>query len=131
MPFHAIIRTVRTNLLLLFSAAVFAQDPAVLLKDPSVKAALDAARKNEPKTIEHQIQDVRNSSAFLPRNQRGLELKQLFLNLGLKDVRIDKAGNVIGTRPGLSARPNLVFSAHLDTVFPEETAVKVSREGRF
>ncbi len=129
MPFHAIIRTVRTNLLLLFSAAVFAQDPAVLLKDPSVKAALDAARKNEPQTIEHQIRICEIPAPSFHESQRGLELKQLFLNLGLKDVRIDKAGNVIGKRPGLSARPNLVFSAHLDTVFPEETAVKVSRQG--
>ena len=42
---------------------------------------------------------------------------------------IDKAGNVIGVRPGKSAHPNLVFSAHLDTVFPEGTDVKVTRTG--
>ena len=60
---------------------------------------------------------------------RGQELKRLFEGLGLKDVRIDKAGNVIGVRPGRAAHPNLVFSAHLDTVFPEGTDVKVKREG--
>jgi acetylornithine deacetylase/succinyl-diaminopimelate desuccinylase-like protein len=32
-------------------------------------------------------------------------------------------------RPGKSAHPNLVFSAHLDTVFPEGTDVKVTRSG--
>jgi acetylornithine deacetylase/succinyl-diaminopimelate desuccinylase-like protein len=32
-------------------------------------------------------------------------------------------------RPGASAQPNLVFAAHLDTVFPEDTNVKVTREG--
>ena len=39
--------------------------------------------------------------------------------MGLQDVRIYKAGNVIGVRPGASAHPNLLFQAHLDTVFPE------------
>ena len=42
---------------------------------------------------------------------------------------MDTAGNVIGVRPGRSPRPNLVFSAHLDTVFPEGTDVQVTREG--
>lgn len=36
---------------------------------------------------------------------------------------------MIGVRPGAKPRPNLVFSAHLDTVFPEGTDVKVKREG--
>ena len=36
---------------------------------------------------------------------------------------------VLGERRGRSPRPHLVFSAHLDTVFPEGTDVKVNREG--
>jgi tripeptide aminopeptidase len=44
-------------------------------------------------------------------------------------VRIDRAGNVLGERPGLAPRPHLVFSAHLDTVFPEETNVQTARAG--
>src|SRR5208283_237810 len=60
---------------------------------------------------------------------RGHEFERLFKGLGLKDVRMDKAGNVIGVRPGKAAHPNLVFAAHLDTVFPEGTDVKVTRDG--
>ena len=37
---------------------------------------------------------------------------------------------MIGVRPGISVHPNLVLSAHLDTVFPEGTDVKVTRECR-
>lgn len=117
-------------LLPLFTGWVcFAQAPAALLHDPNVKAALEAARNNEPKTIERQVHVCEIAAAPFHETQRGLELKKLFEDLGLKNVRIDKVGNVIGTRPGLAPRPNLVFSAHLDTVFPEETNVKVSREG--
>ena len=31
--------------------------------------------------------------------------------------------------PGRNARPHLVVAAHLDTAFPEETDVKVTRQG--
>jgi acetylornithine deacetylase/succinyl-diaminopimelate desuccinylase-like protein len=60
---------------------------------------------------------------------RGEAMRRLFEDLGLSGVRIDRAGNVIGERPGRAPRPNLVFTAHLDTVFPEGTDVRVSREG--
>jgi acetylornithine deacetylase/succinyl-diaminopimelate desuccinylase-like protein len=54
---------------------------------------------------------------------------QAFDALGLQDVRIDAVGNVVGRRPGRSARPHLLLTAHLDTVFPEGTDVRVARDG--
>ena len=60
---------------------------------------------------------------------RAAELKKLFEQLSLSNVHIDKAGNVIGTRPGAKPRPNLVLAAHLDTVFPAGTDVKVKHTG--
>jgi acetylornithine deacetylase/succinyl-diaminopimelate desuccinylase-like protein len=53
---------------------------------------------------------------------------------GLTDAYIDKEGNVIGIRRGSAGGkgPKLVVSAHLDTVFPEGTDVKVrEKDGRF
>ena len=106
-----------------------AQSPNDLARDPTVKAALEAAKRNEPKYIEEQIRVCEIPAPPFKEGQRAQELKRLFENLHLQNVRIDKAGNVIGTRPGASTHPNLVFSAHLDTVFPEGTNVKVTREG--
>ena len=106
-----------------------AQSPAELLKDGSVRAALEAVRRNEPAAIDEQVRVCEIAAPPFKEEIRGRELKRLFEGLGLKDVRIDKAGNVIGVRPGRAAHPNLVFSAHLDTVFPEGTDVKVKREG--
>ena len=100
-----------------------------MARDPSVIAALEAAKRNEPKFIEEQIRVCEIPAPPFKEGQRAQELKRLFENLHLQNVRIDKAGNVIGTRPGLAAHPNLVFSAHLDTVFPEGTNVKVTRDG--
>jgi len=106
-----------------------AQDPSTLLHEPAVKAALDFAKTIEPRTIEQEIRICEIAAPPFHENARGEELKRLFTNLGLQDVRVDKAGNVMGTRPGRSLHPHLVLSAHLDTVFPEGTSVKVRREG--
>ncbi len=44
-------------------------------------------------------------------------------------VQIDSAGNVIGELRGVNEKEIVVISAHLDTVFPAGTDVKVRREG--
>ena len=61
--------------------------------------------------------------------QRGAYISARFLELGLADVHTDSEGNVIGFYRGESASPLIVLSAHLDTVFPEGTDVRVKREG--
>lgn len=49
---------------------------------------------------------------------------------GLSDVELDAAGNAMGVRKGTAgAGPMLAILAHLDTVFPEGTDVKVRRQG--
>ena len=53
---------------------------------------------------------------------------ELMRQYGLADVHIDEEGNVIGLRKGRGGRL-IAVSAHLDTVFPEGTNVKVKREG--
>ena len=110
-------------------ATVMAQDPARLVDDPTVKAALEAVKRNEPHFLDEQVRLCEIPAPPFKEDQRGKELERLFKQAGLRDVHIDKAGNVIGTRAGAAARPNLVFQAHLDTVFPEGTNVKVTREG--
>ena len=111
-----------------FALCASAQDVSSLLRDPAVKAALEASRRNEPKFIDEEVRICEIAAPPFHEAARGQELQRLFAGLGLKNVRTDRAGNVIGVRPGRSAHPNLVFSAHLDTVFPEGTNVKVARE---
>ena len=103
--------------------------PADLLKDPAVKAALDAAKANEAQTIADQIRFCEIPAPSFKEDVRGQELKRVFTQLGLENVRVDKVGNVLGEYAGAAAHPHLVLSAHLDTVFPEGTDVKVKREG--
>jgi acetylornithine deacetylase/succinyl-diaminopimelate desuccinylase-like protein len=113
----------------LFVTAAFAQSPTDLLKSPEIRAAFAAIERNEPRMIDLQVKVCEIPAPPYHEDARGKELERLFNEAGLKDVRIDKAGNVIGIRPGKAAHPNLVFAAHLDTVFPEGTNVHVTREG--
>jgi tripeptide aminopeptidase len=114
------------------SLLVAQQDPnaaAELLKNPSIKAALDAAKAEEPQTIEDQVRFCEVPAPSFKESARGEVLKRTFEQLGLQNVRVDGAGNVLGDRPGAAPRPRFVIAAHLDTVFPEGTDVTVKREG--
>ncbi|MGL4963990.1 MAG: M20/M25/M40 family metallo-hydrolase [Inquilinus sp.] len=61
---------------------------------------------------------------------RAKAFAELLRGAGLADVEIDEEGNVLGLRQGTGGGDRVVVvSAHLDTVFPEGTDVKVRREG--
>jgi tripeptide aminopeptidase len=55
-------------------------------------------------------------------------VKTLLAESGL-NVQIDKTGNVIGELPGANDKEIVMLTAHLDTVFPPGTDVKVRRDG--
>ena len=49
--------------------------------------------------------------------------------LGHSDVRIDEISDVVGRLPGRDSSKALLLAAHIDTVFPIETEINVSRTG--
>jgi di/tripeptidase len=63
--------------------------------------------------------------------KRALAYMAMLKAHGLSDVEMDAEGNVMGLRRGTGkpGGPIVVIEAHLDTVFPEGTNVKVRREG--
>ena len=102
-----------------------------LLAAPGFKQLLDAVQADHERSIEDlkmlteieapPFKEQKRAEAFLAR------LKAL----GLTDARIDSEGNVIGLRKGTGNGPKLMISAHLDTVFPAGTDVKVKeRDGK-
>jgi tripeptide aminopeptidase len=115
------------------SLAVAQQDAAnvgaKLMADAAIKAAVEAIKASEPQTIEDQVRLCEVEAPPFKEGKRAEVYARMFGELGLQNVRIDKEGNVLGDRPGAQPRPRLVFTAHLDTVFPEGTDVKVKREG--
>ncbi|MGQ0736477.1 MAG: M20/M25/M40 family metallo-hydrolase [Acidobacteriota bacterium] len=129
-------RFLMTGLCVLFLGTISAaaqQDAAQLgarlLQDAAIKSAVDGLEASEPRTLEDQIRLCEVEAPPFKEAKRAELYAQMFRDVGLANVRIDKEGNVLGERRGRQPRPHLVFSAHLDTVFPEGTDVKVKREG--
>jgi acetylornithine deacetylase/succinyl-diaminopimelate desuccinylase-like protein len=128
MPTMAVILAML--LLFLGGMPAAAQPDAVhLMQQPAVKAALEDLRAREPQTIEDQIRLCEVEAPPFKEARRAELYATLFEQAGLTNVRIDKEGNVLGEKRGTGGGPHVVFSAHLDTVFPEGTDVKVRREG--
>jgi tripeptide aminopeptidase len=96
-------------------------------------AAIDAAvaqlKADNEWTLSQQVSICEIPAPPFKEQVRAAELKKRFESLGLRNVRIDREGNVIGERPGDGGGPTVLLSAHLDTVFPESTDVKVTRSG--
>jgi acetylornithine deacetylase/succinyl-diaminopimelate desuccinylase-like protein len=111
------------------ASAAIAQTPTETFSSHKVRRALDFLRATETETINDQIKACEIPAPTFKEQKRAEYFKQRFTELGLKNVRIDAIGNAIGERPGTGSGPTLVLAAHLDTVFPEETDVKVKRSG--
>jgi tripeptide aminopeptidase len=92
---------------------------------PAVKQALDFIKAEDERTLKDQIELTEIPAPPFKESVRAAEYLKRFKALGLSDARIDAEGNVIGVRKGTGRGPVLVVSAHLDTVFPEGTDVKV------
>ncbi len=94
-----------------------------------VQVALEAAARLEGSTIETQIELCQIPAPPFKEAKRAEAYAELFRQMGLENVTIDSEGNVLASMEGRSARPRIVVSAHLDTVFPEGTDVRVKRVG--
>src|SRR5215207_4562225 len=64
--------------------------------------------------------------------QRAKFIRELFAQQKLQDISIDKTGNVYGRLPKVQGQKSdakpLIISAHMDTVFPADTDLRVTRQ---
>ena len=111
---------------LVFPALLQAQDAP---SNAAVRNALDRIRADNTWTVEQQVSICEIPAPPFKEERRGVEMKKRLEALGLRNVRIDSIGNVIAERPGTGGGPVVVIAAHLDTVFPEGTDVRVQRTG--
>src|SRR5690625_318449 len=104
----------------------------VLADQPEVREAFRFIQSFNSQTVQNQIDLNEIPAPPFGEEQRAARYVELLGEYGLTDMEIDPEGNVIGRRPGTrpartttSANGAVVLSAHLDTVFPEETDVSV------
>jgi acetylornithine deacetylase/succinyl-diaminopimelate desuccinylase-like protein len=95
----------------------------------SLRHARLALASRDSEIVRDQIAVSEIAAPTGEENERAEWVAGRFESLRLADVRIDAAGNVIGRRPGRTGGAPVVVCAHLDTVFPRQTRVSVTRLG--
>lgn len=113
---------------MLVAVALGAQPIRVPNGHPAIARALATIRADNAWTLEQQASICEIAAPPFKEAARAAEFKRRLEALGISNVRIDATGNVIGERAGTGGGPTVVLSAHLDTVFPEGTNVKVRRD---
>lgn len=110
-------------------------DPAMLerarrlLDDPRVRAAVEHVRTTDERTLRDQCELTEIPAPPFGEGERAERMAELMVEAGLQGVERDREGNVLGRLAGEDGGEPLVVSAHLDTVFPPGTDVRVRREG--
>ena len=102
---------------------------AAIAAKESVKKALQVCYDEADYALEEQIKISEIESPTFAEGVRAEAFAGLLKQYGLKDVVIDESGIVVGRRPGKGNGPVVAIAAHLDTVFPAGTPLKVRREG--
>jgi len=100
-----------------------------LLVDGRVKRAFDFIDSSSERFNAEHIRICEVPAPPFKEHERARYFAARFTELRLSDVHIDSEGNAIGFYPGASDTPLIVLLAHLDTVFPESTDVRVRIEG--
>src|SRR5438105_11825482 len=100
---------------------------APVVDSPDVRAALSWFSRNVSWINDQQARLTEIPAPPFQETQRAAAVKALLASSGLT-VQVDKTGNVIGELPGANEREVVVIAAHLDTVFPPGTDVKVRHE---
>jgi tripeptide aminopeptidase len=120
-------------------AAATAQTPSpdAIIHSSAFTAASEYLARDYDRFVRELITLTEIPAPPFKEKARGAAFLQMLRASGLSDVEMDAEGNVMGVRPGASASalrasadgPMLAVLAHLDTVFPEGTDVRVKRDG--
>jgi acetylornithine deacetylase/succinyl-diaminopimelate desuccinylase-like protein len=101
-----------------------------ILASPAFKAATLALDADHARIVDDGIRLTEIPSPPFNEAARAKAYAAMLTDAGLADVTIDKEGNVTGIRKGSKGDGKFVaVTAHLDTVFPADTDVKVKRVG--
>jgi acetylornithine deacetylase/succinyl-diaminopimelate desuccinylase-like protein len=99
-----------------------------LWENPRVRAALAWFTPNISWVNEQQARITEIPAPSFQESHRAAVVKELLAEAGLS-VQIDKTGNVIGELRGSNEKEIVIVAAHMDTVFPPGTDVRVQHDG--
>ena len=102
-----------------------------IVASPAFKTAVATLDKDHDRMVGDIVTLTEIPAPPFKEAEKGKAYAEMLRAEGLTDVETDPEGNVMGLRRGSgpAGGPVVVLAAHLDTVFPEGTPVKVRREG--
>ncbi|MEZ5040125.1 MAG: M20/M25/M40 family metallo-hydrolase [Saprospiraceae bacterium] len=138
------IKTVPTFLLfmILISATAYTQENEeliieptyqkeldLLVEKPKIKQAFKTILKQDAQTLKEHILLNEIPAPPFEEEERAKAFMAMLEEIGVDSAWIDEVGNVLALRKGTKGDKTVVLDAHLDTVFPEGTEVKVRVSG--
>jgi acetylornithine deacetylase/succinyl-diaminopimelate desuccinylase-like protein len=125
--------TTLSVLVALAAAAAPQESPAArvnrIMADSKFSAAISTINQDHDRLVADIVTLTEIPAPSFKETARGDAYLRMFTAAGLSDVERDPEGNVMGVRRGTGGGPLVAIAAHLDTVFPEGTDVKVKRQG--
>jgi tripeptide aminopeptidase len=106
----------------------YTQTTKKFLKKSKIKAAFERIALLDPTTLKRHIELTEIKAPPFKEARRAKVFADYFKTLGMDSVWIDTEGNVLGLLQGSEGNRTVALDAHLDTVFPEGTEVKVRIE---
>jgi acetylornithine deacetylase/succinyl-diaminopimelate desuccinylase-like protein len=100
-----------------------------IASDRGVSQALESFETDLQTTIDLAIGIQQIPAPTFSEDKRAAHIETLFEDVLLEDVRRDGIHNVYGRHAGRDARPPVVVSAHMDTVFPVTADLRVRYDG--
>ena len=100
-----------------------------LLQKPEIQKALESIDARKTTILDEWIALTEIPAPSTKEQARAKYVRAEMEKLGLTGIRFDGMMNLSGIRKGTGGGPTVVFAAHMDTVFPEGTDIKVKREG--
>ena len=100
-----------------------------IMSHPAVKVFKEREKEYAEFFVETVVEVCQKPAPSLEEGKRAEYVASRFEEEGLEDVQVDEVNNVIGRLSGESGTAYCSVSAHLDTVFPMDTDLTVTREG--
>ncbi len=99
-----------------------------LLDAEQIMQALNFTENDHEAIIQRQMELALIPSPTFHEEKKAARFLEMFQAEGLEDCHIDEYGNCVGIRKGTGGGKTVLIEGHLDTVFPMETELKITRE---
>ena len=98
------------------------------LSDTTIQSAFRYIESNREAIVQEWIKLTEIPAPSTMEDRRAAYIREQLEAIGVDQISMDEKGNMIATLKGSGGGPTVALAAHMDTVFNEDTPIKVRRE---